>query len=61
MSKEDAAARDNARCWAFGEPSDAPGEATPIGVARSATSWGTIGMAGEVMPRGLFNTPLVRP
>ena len=24
-------------------------------------SWGTIGVAGEVMPRELFSTPLMRP
>ena len=24
-------------------------------------SWGTVGVVGEVMPRGLFSTPLVRP
>ena len=30
-------------------------------VARTATSWGTVDVAGEMMPRGLFNTPLVRP
>ena len=60
MSKDNAVARDNARCWAFGEPSGSPREATSIGVARSTTSWGTVGVAGEVMPRGLFSTPLVR-
>ena len=45
----------------FGELLGSPREATPIGVSRSATSWGTIGVVGEVMPKGLFNTPLVRP
>ena len=61
MSKEEAVARDNARCWAFEELSGAPGEATPIGVARAATSWATVEEAGGVMPGGLFSTPLVRP
>ena len=60
MSKEDAAARDDARCWAFEELSGALGEATPIGVARDATSQATIGKVGEVVSRGLFSTPLVR-
>ena len=60
MSKEDAAARDDTRCWVLGELSGSPREATPVGVARSAMSWGTRGMAGEVMPRGLFCTPPVR-
>ena len=61
MSKEDVAARDDAGHWALGEPSGSSNEATPIGVARSATSWTTVGIAGEVMPRELFSTPLVRP
>ena len=38
MFKEDAAARDDARCWALGEPSGSLREATPMGVARSAMS-----------------------
>ena len=57
MSKEDATAREDAMCWVFGEPSGAPGEDTPIGVARDAISWATIDMIGEVMSRGLFSTP----
>ena len=61
MSKENTAARDNAEYWVFGELSGSPREATPIGVARSASSWRTVGAAGEVMPGGLFSTPLVRP
>ena len=50
MSDEDVAARDDARCWAFEELSGASGEATPIEVARDATSQVTIGRAGEVIP-----------
>ena len=38
MSKDNAVARDNARCWAVREPSGSAREATPIGVARSAMS-----------------------
>ena len=53
-------AGEDARHWAFGEPSGAPGEATPIGVARDAMSQVNIGMAGEVMSRGLFSTPPVQ-
>ena len=53
-------ARDNAEYWALGELSGSLREATPMRVARSAMSWGTRGVAGEVMPRGLFSTPLVR-
>ena len=53
MSKKKAAAGDDAGCWAFGEPSGAPEEATSIGVARDAMSQATIGKAGEVMLRGL--------
>ena len=34
---------------------------TPIGLARDAMSWVTIGMAGEVMLGGLLSTPLMRP
>ena len=52
-------AGEDARHWAFGEPSGAPGEATPIGVARDAMSQATIGVVGNVMPRRLFSTPLV--
>ena len=40
MSKEDAAARDDAECWTFGEPSGSPGETTPIGVARRCSRRG---------------------
>ena len=58
VAEEDAVARDDVICWVFGELS---GEATPIGVAMDAMSWTTIGMAGEVMSRELFSTPLVRP
>ena len=61
MSKDNVVAREDTGCWAFGEPSGALGEATPMGVARDATSQATIGMAGEVMPRGLFSTPLIWP
>ena len=60
MSKEDVIARDGARYWALRDLSGSPREATPIEVARSVTSWGTGDMAGEVMPGGLFSTPLVR-
>ena len=60
MFKEDAVAGDNVRHWAFGELSGAPGQGTSIGVARDVTLWATTGKAGEVMPRGLFSTPLVR-
>ena len=38
MSKKDVVGRDNAGHWTFGELSGAPGEATPIGVARDAMS-----------------------
>ena len=36
ISKEDAVAREDARCWVYREPLGAPGEATPIGVGRNA-------------------------
>ena len=38
MFKEDAAVRENAGDWAYGETSGALGEATPIGVGRDANS-----------------------
>ena len=41
MFKEDAVARDNATFWVSREPSGSSREATPIGAARSAMSWGT--------------------
>ena len=44
----------------FGELSGSPGEATPIGVARSAMSQATVGVVEEVMPGGLISTHTLR-
>ena len=59
MSKVKVVAREDAECQTYGVLSDTLGEATLIGVGGNATLQLTVGIEGEVMPRVLFNTPLV--
>ena len=56
MSKEDEATRIDAGCLTYGAFQGAPG-----GVIGDTTSSMSIGVAGVVMPGGLFSTTPVRP